>query len=169
MIAMWVAAERPERVGRLVLCCTSAYLDAAAAYTSRAAKVRAEGTGSVADAVVARWFTPGYAARQPDRVAEMRAMFAATPSEGYAGCCEALAVMDLRPHLAAIRATTLLIAGGDDPAIPPEHSHRIAAEVAGARVEIVPDAAHLANVEQPERVTGLIMSHLGAAGRLEEP
>ena len=56
---MWVAAHAPERVERLVLCCTSAQLGPREAWIERAATVRAEGVGAIADAVLGRWFTPG--------------------------------------------------------------------------------------------------------------
>jgi 3-oxoadipate enol-lactonase len=169
MVALWVAAHAPERVGRLVVCCSSARLEPTEAWTGRAATVRASGTGVVADAVVGRWFTPGYAARNPALVAQMRAMIAATPAEGYAACCDAIAGMDLRPDLAGISAPTLAIAGADDPAIPPAHSHRIAAGIANCRVVVVDDAAHLANVEQAEVVTALIRDHLDGTPTEEKP
>ena len=70
-------------------------------------------------------------------------MLAATPDEGYAACCGAIERMDLLAELGAIRAPTLVIAGRQDPATPPEHAERIAAGIAGARLELV-DAAHLA-------------------------
>ena len=131
MTALWLAEQAPERVDRLVLCCTSARLEPSEAWTARAALVRAGGTEAVADAVVGRWFTPAYAASHPDLVARMRAMIAAIDAEGYASCCEAIAAMDLRPALASVRAPTLLIAGADDPAIGPDHSERIAASIEG--------------------------------------
>lgn len=168
MIGLWLAEQAPERVDRLVLCCASARLEPSEAWTARAATVRAGGTEAVADAVVGRWFTPPYAASHPDLVVRMRAMIAATPAEGYASCCEAIAGMDLRPGLASVRAPTLLIAAADDPAIPPDHSERIAASIDGARVVIVPDAAHMPNVEQPDRVTAAILDHLCTADGREE-
>lgn len=160
MVAMWLALEAPERVGRLVLICTSARLEPVQGWLDRAATVRERGTGAVAEAVVGRWFTPQHAARHPDLVARMRAMIAATPPEGYAGCCEAIAGMDLRSSLASIEAPTLCLAGADDPAIPVDHLRLIAGAIGGARLEVVPSAAHLANVEQADRVTRAIMGHL---------
>jgi 3-oxoadipate enol-lactonase len=91
--------------------------------------------------------------------AEVRAMLAATPAEGYAGCCSAIEHMDLLPELGAIRALTLVIAGTQDPATPPEHGERIAAGIPGAHLELV-DAAHLATIEQPAAMTELIAGHL---------
>jgi pimeloyl-ACP methyl ester carboxylesterase len=54
----------------------------------------------------------------------------------------------------------LVIAGADDPATPPDDGRLIAAGIAGARFEIVPNVAHLANIEQPELVTRLIEEFL---------
>lgn len=169
MVALWAAEHAPERVDRLIMVCSSARLEPSEAWTARAATVRTEGMEVVADAVVGRWFTPAHAARNPDLVTRMRAMVAGQPPEGYASCCEAIATMDLRAELPAVRAPTLLIAAADDPAIPPEHSERIAAAVHGARIVVVPDAAHMPNVEQPARVTAAIIDHLSTADGREEP
>lgn len=162
MVCMQAAAMAPERVDRLVLVCTSVRLDGADAYHDRAALVRQQGTEAVASAVVDRWFTPELAARDPELIARMRAMVAATPAEGYAGCCEALAEMDLAPVLAHIQAPTLVIAGAADPATPPRHGEAIAAGIPDSRLEVVPQAAHMANVEQAEAVTRLAVAHLSA-------
>lgn len=161
MVGMWLAAHAPDRVDRLVLCCTSARLGPAQAWAQRAATVRAYGTAAVADLTVGRWFTPAYPAQHPDRVAALRAMVAATPAEGYASCCAAIERMDLTGDLSSIRAATLVIAGGDDPATPPAHGAAIAAAIPGARMVLVPNAAHLANVEQSDTVTQLIQDHVG--------
>jgi 3-oxoadipate enol-lactonase len=160
MLGMWVAAHAPDRVERLAMSCTSAHMPPPEGWLTRAATVRAEGMTAVADAVVARWFTPGFVARQPEVVAAARESLLRTPAEGYAACCEALAEMDLRASLGAIRAPTLIIAGAEDPSTPPSHAEAIAAGVSGARLAIVPDAAHLATVEQPAACTRLLLEHL---------
>jgi 3-oxoadipate enol-lactonase len=165
---MALAATHPERVRSLVLCCTSARLGPASMWAERAAAARSAGTGSIAEAVVARWLTPGYAERHPDLVADLREMVAAVPDEGYAACCGAIERMDLRADLPRITAPTLVVAGAQDPATPPEHAARIAEGIRGARVEVLDPAAHLANLEQPDAVTALVREHVsaveGAAG-----
>ena len=88
--------------------------------------MRERGLEGLADGVIARWFTPEFAAACPDVVARMRAELAATPAEGYAACCEALAGLDLTPDLPRIVAPTLVIAGQRDQATPPEHGEAIA-------------------------------------------
>jgi 3-oxoadipate enol-lactonase / 4-carboxymuconolactone decarboxylase len=65
-----------------------------------------------------------------------------------------------RPLLDAITAPTLVIAGANDPATPPDMAEELAAGIKHASLAVLPDAAHLANVEQPEAVTGLIGAHL---------
>ena len=162
MVGMWLAAHAPERVERLALLCTSAQLGPPEQWTERAALVRAEGTAALARTMAARWFTAAFRRRRRERVAGILATLAATPDEGYAGCCEAIAAMDLRPDLPAIAAATLVVAALDDRAIPPPHADVIVAGIGRhAHRELVADAAHLAVVEQPERITALLLEHLG--------
>jgi 3-oxoadipate enol-lactonase len=162
MVGQWLAINAPERIERLILICTAAYLpDAASAYGERAAAVRAAGTPEVvADAVIARWFTTSWAAANPETVARHRAMIAGTPAEGYAGCCEAITTLDERDGLGSITAPTLVISGAQDPALPAEHGRAIAEAVPGARFELLDPGAHLASVERSAAVNELIAKHL---------
>lgn len=164
MGAIWAAAHAPDRVRRLVLCSTSARLGPAESWTARATLVRREGMAAVADAVAARWVTPAWAAAHPARLAELRAMVAATDPHAYAEWCDAIARMDLRPELGAIRAPTLVIAGGEDPAIPTADIAELEAGIAGARLEVVAGGAHLPNLERSAVVDRLILDHLAGPG-----
>lgn len=168
MISMWVAINAPERVDRLALLATSARLGPPEGWAARAEQVLAEGMDPVADAVVPRWFTPAYATAHPDVIDAMGAMFRASNPVGYAGCCRAIERMDLRADLPRIQAPTLAIAGADDPATPPPHLEEIVAAVPGSRLVVVPDAAHLVNLEQAEAVNRALLAHL-SAGDPEEP
>jgi len=160
MTAMWLGVHAPERVDRLVLCCTSAKLGPPQGWRDRAALVRAEGTEAVADSVVARWVTPPWAAAHPEEFHRLRTMIASTPAEGYAGCCAAIEHMDQEDDLHRIAAPALVISGADDPSTPPDHGARIAARIPGARMAVIPRAMHLANIEQADQVTERIVDHL---------
>jgi 3-oxoadipate enol-lactonase len=160
MVGMWMAINAPERIDRLVLCCTSARLGPPEMWADRAATVRAHGVDAVADAGIERWLSPGFVEREPEVAARVRAMLVATPAEGYAACCGVIERMDLLPRLDEIRAPTLVIAADDDPATPPEDGERIASAIPGARLEIVRGARHLATIEQPGAMTELIVAHL---------
>jgi 3-oxoadipate enol-lactonase len=163
MVGMWLGANAPERVDRLVLMCTSAYMPPASAWAQRAAAVLAAGTPeAVADPIVDRWLTPAFAAAHPEERRRLRDMLVANPADGYAACCGAIERMDLRGDLPRITAPTLAVSGADDLATPPEHQELIAAAIPGARHEIVAGAAHIASAEQPQIVTRLILDHLEA-------
>jgi len=163
MVGIWLAAHAPERIERLILCCSSSYMgpEPARALAERAAAVREAGSVEViADAVLARWLTPAYVAHQPRVRERLRAMLVATAPEGYAACCGAIERMDLRDDLARVRAPTLVVAGEHDAATPPAaHAQPIADGIPGARPELVA-GAHLVNVESPDAVTSLILDHL---------
>jgi len=165
MTAIQLAATAPERVDRLALCCTSAHLPPAGMWLDRARVVREHGTGAVADGVVARWFTPAFSAANRATVTGFTNGLAAVADEGYAACCEAIAAMDLRPRLAAVRAPALVIAGADDRATPPSHARALSDALPSARLAIVP-GAHLACVESPDEVTAALVAHL-APDRLD--
>jgi len=160
MTAMRLAAREPDRVDRVALLCTGAQLPPAEAWAERAAMVRNGGSQAVAEAVVARWFTREFLDANPDVRRDAEQMVSSTPAEGYAGCCEAIAALDLRDELSSITAPTLAIAGADDPATPPAKLEEIAAAIPGARLLIVAQAAHLANVEQPGVITPALVEHL---------
>jgi 3-oxoadipate enol-lactonase len=166
MVGMWLASHAPGRIAALGLVCTSAYLPPADGWYARAAAVRTAGLRAISAAVISRWFTPAYAAAAPSVIEQFLAGLEDTDPEGYACCCEAIAGMDQRAELAAIMAPTLVIAGADDPSTPPEHGAAIAAGIDGARLDVIPDAAHLAAVSAPDAVTDALRAHLSvtAAG-----
>jgi 3-oxoadipate enol-lactonase len=161
MLGMWLGIHHPERVDRLVLCCTFARNVPDAPWDERIASVRAGGVGAVADGVVARWLTPEFAGRDPVTRDWLRGMLAAQPADGYAAACAAVRDMDLLDGLGAIRAPTLVIGGAQDLSAPRASVEAVAAAIPGARLELLEPAAHLANVERADDVTRLIRRHLG--------
>ncbi len=160
MLGMWLAANAPERIDVLGLCCTSARFPDTGPWIQRAATVRAGGLPPISAQVVSRWFTPAFAARFPAVPAGFIATLDGIDPEGYAGCCDAIAAMDLRPALAAITAHTLVISGSEDPSTPPWHGAVIARGIAGSRLAVIRGAAHLANVSAPGEVTAALSAHL---------
>jgi 3-oxoadipate enol-lactonase len=163
MIGMWLASHAPDRIAALALVCTSAHLPPAAGWRDRAALVRAKGMSSISAQVIGRWFTPSFAEREAVVVSSVRAMLEQTYPEGYAGCCEAIAETNQLDDLRAITAPTLVISGAQDPATPPEHGAAIAERIPGARLHVLPHAAHLAAVSSPHQVTGELLGHFRPA------
>ncbi|MBV9816976.1 MAG: 3-oxoadipate enol-lactonase [Solirubrobacterales bacterium] len=162
MVGQWLGINAPDRITELILLCTGAHVPPRQQWLDRAAAVREAGSPEpIADAVVARWFTPQFASAHPDVVGRHRRMLVDAPAEGYAGCCEAIGGLDARADLPSIAAPTLVVSGAQDPSIPADHGRAIAAAVPGARLEVLDPAAHLASVERADAVSGLIREHLG--------
>ncbi|HZC63316.1 MAG TPA: 3-oxoadipate enol-lactonase [Streptosporangiaceae bacterium] len=160
MIGMWLAANAPGRIDALGLCCTSARFPDTDLWVRRAAAVRDGGLPPISARVVSRWFTPAFAARHPSVPAAFAATLDGVDPEGYAGCCDAIAAMDLRPALAGITAPTLVISGSEDPATPPWHGAVMARGITRSRLAVIRGASHLASVSNPGEVTAALSAHL---------
>ena len=165
MTGLWLAINAPERIDRLALCCTTAHLPPREMWIERAATAREQGMEPLVEGALERWFTPALAERRPEAVEGARRMLLAADPEGYAGCCEAIADHDLRASLGRIEAPTLIIAGDDDPATPPDHARLMEAGIDGARLVVLDDARHLANIERPGEVNRELLEHLTAGVR----
>ncbi|WP_338028249.1 alpha/beta fold hydrolase [Actinomadura graeca] len=151
-----LALRAPGRLAGLVLCCTSPRFGDPGAWRERAALVRREGVGPVADTAAGRWFAPGFTGADP-----YVAMLRATDPGGYAACCDALAAFDATGVLDRIAAPTLVIAGAEDVPTPPRgHADLLAEGIPDAGLVIVEGAGHLAVAERPEPVAAVITAHL---------
>ena len=158
-IAQYLAATS-GRVDRAVFICTAAKFGEPSGWVDRAHTARTDGVGALADAVVARWFSPSFLETRPATTAHFRAMIAATPDEGYAACCDALSQWDFISRLGEITVPTLVVAGEHDPSTTPETVKVVADGVAGASYVVLSPAAHLPNLEQPDTVNTLIRGFL---------
>jgi 3-oxoadipate enol-lactonase len=151
---MWLGANAADRLKKLILCNTSAKIGTHDA-------VRKEGMKVVAPAVIERWFTPAFRAKEPDPVAKTRRMLESANPEGYAGCCAAVRDFDAREKLSGMRTPTLVIAGTHDPATPAAEGRWAAEQIPGSQyVEL--DAAHLSNIEARDKFTAAISKFLAA-------
>ncbi len=149
LTGMWIGANRGERLGGLVLANTAANFPPASMWRERAAAVRTSGMSSLVPATLERWFTKAFRDRAPARIEQFAEMIGATPSEGYAGCCDVLAVADLRPRLSDISCPVQVICGGHDPSTPPARGEEIVAAIKGAQMVSL-DAAHISAAEAPD-------------------
>ncbi|MGO4129049.1 3-oxoadipate enol-lactonase [Inquilinus sp. YAF38] len=160
MLALWLGIHAPDRVGRLMPSCTTAYAGGPELWDPRIAAVRRDGMAAMVDGVIGRWFSPGFRERAPEAVDGIRRKLLATSPEGYAATCAAIRDMDQREAIGRIRASTLVLSGAQDQGTPPERGQEIAAAVPGARFQVL-DAAHIANIEQTEAFTAAVEEFLG--------
>lgn len=169
LTVMWVASQAPERVLSLTVLSAPARFSFPERYFERAALVREQGTGAVADGVVSRWLTHPFAAANPDLEQTLRTMIATTPAEGYAASCEAVATADMTPELDAIEAPALCVAASEDPSVSIADVESLARRLPAGRLAIVRNASHLQAVERPSEVARLILEHAGGMGGAGQP
>ena len=163
MTGMWLGREAPARIDRLVLCNTAARIGPPDVWDKRIAAVNAGGMAAIIPAVIERWFTAPFRARDPQAVERIVAMLRATAPAGYTAACLAIRDMDQREQLTTIRAPTLVIAGASDQATPAADGRFAAAKIPGARyVELA--AAHLSNIEAADGFTAALVDFLSVAG-----
>jgi 3-oxoadipate enol-lactonase len=159
MVGQWLGVHAPERLEKLILANTSAYMGPPAGWQTRIEGVLANGMAPLTQASIARWFTPEFVATAPQSIAPIEDMLLATDPVGYAGCCAAIRDMDMRSTTRLIERPTLVIGGALDPSTPPPHSEALAEGVAGAQLVML-QAAHLSNVEQPEQFATAVVDFL---------
>ena len=159
-IGLQLAVMVPDRLARLIVMASAARFPDPPSWKARAERVRAEGTEFLVPSRIGAWVTPGFAEEQPAETERLLAMLRSTPPEGYAACCETIESFDVRDRLAEITAPTLVIAGADDPATPPDVVRAIADGIPDARFVVVPQASHLVSAEQPDAVTAEIRDFL---------
>ncbi|MGL3606853.1 3-oxoadipate enol-lactonase [Rhizobium sp. G187] len=160
LIAQGLYARRPDLVRALVLCDTAHKIGTADAWNARIAAVEEAGIESIADAVMERWFTPGF--RQADNPAlpGYRNMMSRQPANGYTGTCAAIRDADFTEAAARIAVPTLCVVGDQDGATPPDLVLSLARLIPSARYEVIRDAGHIPCVEQPEALTAVIEAFL---------
>lgn len=105
--------------------------------------------GVLVESTLGRWFTESYRQAHPEVMERIGNDIRGTPVAGFAGCCDAIAKIDVLDRLQEIDCPALVIVGDQDHGTPPEMARQIHANLRGSELLIIPSAAHLSNVEQP--------------------
>ncbi|MEM6655264.1 MAG: alpha/beta hydrolase [Planctomycetota bacterium] len=155
---LWRFLERhAHRVRAIVLCDTRAAADDDAARKTRlkmADHINEWGAEKVAAMMAPKLFAPRTVAERPDIVAEtVRVITAANPAAIAAAQRGMAARPDSTGLLPQIIAPTQVIVGEEDAISTRSEMEFIAGQIAGACFQSIPDAGHMAPVEQPEAVT----------------
>ena len=162
MIGQTFALKYPGILQTLVLCdTTSAYPPATAAlWDERIRTAREHGMPALVNSTLARWFTESFRERRPEVMKRFRALICATPVEGYVGCSQALVRINVTAQLKTLDMPALVIVGEHDPGTPVAMARAIHENLAASELAILPDAAHISNVEQPEKFTQALLKFL---------
>lgn len=164
MTALGLGLAFPARVKRLICACARAEFPppAIAMWDQRIAAAKAGGLESLADETLGRWFTEPYRKLNPERLSRVRRMIVSTSVEGYCGCSEALKTLDYFRHLANLTVPTHYISGSADTAAPPQVMQAMADATPHARLDVIANASHIANIENAPAFTSAAITFLQA-------
>jgi len=167
MIGQTYALKYPGTFASLTLCDTTSRYPAegAALWKSRIETAETKGMEPLVDGTLMRWFTEPFRTAHPEVVGKVREMIRTTPVPGYAGCCHAIPKINLTARLKEIRCPSLVIVGKDDPGTPVSMAEEIHQALPGSELVVIPAAAHLSNLEQPDAFNTALSDFLTKAGK----
>jgi 3-oxoadipate enol-lactonase len=162
MTGIALALDHPTRVAALVAadCRASADPTYAAMFEARAETTRKEGMAPMVAPTVGLFFTPGFAAANPDTVARYGAMIAATHPDGHIGCCLALAGGRYEPRLPELSVPVLFLGGEHDIGAPPALMAAMHDRVPGSRHVVLSGVGHISCEEAPEGFVAAVLGHM---------
>jgi len=121
-----------------------------------------KGMAPLVQPTLERWFTEAFRQSHPQPVAGIAKLIASTPVAGYVGCCHAIPKINLTARLKEIKAPVLVLCGDKDPGTPPAMAEEIHRNAPGSKLVMIPDAAHLSNLEQPAAFTQAMQDFIAA-------
>jgi 3-oxoadipate enol-lactonase len=156
--------RHPERLRGLILCDTRAAADAPEAAKARrvtAERVRSEGTAFLADSMLPRLFAERTALTRPEIVSATRRTIEEANRAGVAAAARGMAERkDYSAELATIRVPALIVVGEHDLISPVEEMTMIAHRMQSAELRVIPNAGHMAPLENPAAVNAAIEAFL---------
>ncbi|MBC9879152.1 alpha/beta fold hydrolase [Bradyrhizobium sp. INPA01-394B] len=152
-VALQMAIRHPEIASRLILADSGAAFSEPGreAFRNMAKASREKGLEAITDIAMRRLFAPGFQAQHPDLMQDRHAAFLRTDPEVFRAACEALASLDLRSQLGAVRVPVLVMVGEHDEATPPPMSHELAAGLPRAELKIIAGCAHVPQLQSPRQ------------------
>jgi pimeloyl-ACP methyl ester carboxylesterase len=164
-VALSVAVRHPKRLRGLMLLNTRAGADTPGAALARedlARQVEAAGSAEPAVAtMLPKLFSEATRAHRADVIARVHDQMSRTPARAVAGALRGMASRpDRTGDLARISVPTLVLAGADDQLIPLDESRTMAGAIPQSQLVVVPDAGHLAPLENPEATNMALLRFL---------
>jgi 3-oxoadipate enol-lactonase len=162
MIGQLLALQAPQMLHSLILCDTMSRVptEAKPLWDERVHTAETRGMEPLVQPTLERWFTAPFREQGPEVIDKVRTMIRTTPARGYAGCCHAIAALNLTERLPAITVPTMVVVGEDDPGTPVAASRVIQEQIKGAELVILKSAAHLSNLEQPQAFNQAVTAFL---------
>jgi 3-oxoadipate enol-lactonase len=161
-VALQMAIRHPDIASRLVLADSGAAFSEPGreAFRNMAKASREKGLEAITDVAMRRLFAPGFQAQHPELMQDRRAAFLRTDPDVFRAACDALASLDLRAELAAVKVPVLVLVGEHDEATPPPMSHELAAGLPRAELEVIKGCAHVPQLQSPQQFLGALEGFL---------
>jgi len=164
-VALSAALRYPDRFRALILADTRASADTPEAAGNRetlAAQVEASGTSAaVVEAMLPKLFSPLTRQRRPETISAAHDRMVKTSPRAAAGALRGMAARpDRTAELGRLALPTLVLVGADDAITPPDDARAMAEAMPNARLEVVPDAGHMAPVENADACNKAILMFL---------
>ena len=167
MIGQTLVLKQPDLFDRVVLADTghTQTPETKKQWEERIRTAETMGMQPLVSSTLERWFTKDFREKEKDAVARIAALIQATPVPGYVGCCHAISNLNTTARLKEITRPVLAITGAQDAAAP--GTRYIGENVPGAETVVIPQAAHIANIEQVEAFNRALREFLSspASGR----
>ncbi len=160
MSGFGLGIHHPERVLSLCLCDARADMPAAlaAVWDERMALAQAQGCGPLAESTTERWFGKAFVDANPQTAKDFRHAIQSTNPAGFVDCAQAIQTLDYLDQVHRISVPVTLIAGAND-GVFPQVMKDLQGLIKGARLEIIPNAGHLPNIDQPTAFGAAMMRH----------
>ncbi len=165
MVGQGLAVKRLDLIRALVLSNTAAKIGTPGLWQDRIDLVRAQGLAALSEVMMQRWF--GRHSQTGQIANQTRAMFEATPPEGYTGVCAAIAGSDFFTPTSGLRLPSLGIAGSEDGATPPDLVGETVALIPGSEFHIMRRLGHLPCVEDPGSYAKLLTDFATRTGHFK--
>lgn len=163
-VAFSLLRRHPSLVAGLVLADTRAATDTPEVLqrrTDQQQKIADGKVNEVIEAMVESLLSEQTHAERPEVVERARALMSSTPPETIVAGLEAMKHRaDATGELARIDVPVLVLVGEDDGPSPPSVAREMAEAVADARLEVLPGAGHLSNLEAPVEFNRAVESFL---------
>lgn len=162
MVGQELALRHPSLVSALVIAnSTSRYPEEAqTAWQQRIVTLEQQGIPGIVEATLQRFFSPAFHERAPATVDAFRRRLLSTELQGYLGCCHAVRAINTTDRLPHIAVPVQVIASEQDQGTPVAMAKAMVEKLPRAKLTVLPDAAHLSVIEQPDAFARIVKDFL---------
>jgi 3-oxoadipate enol-lactonase len=165
-ICLAMGIHHSDRILKLVPCCCRSKMvpGFASMWHDLLDQVKRNGIESIVENTAQRWFSDSFKTQYPEKLDAVRQMIRGTSADGYHGVVSAFIHLNVESDLSKITVPTMLMGGAEDKVGGPEDIMReITTHIPGGIYMPVPEAAHIANLQNPSGFNKILYRFLTQA------